>query len=187
MTKNKKNLFEKKRSIYKRMCYMEKCVKPGIYKAPKSKDDLKEYLWFCEDHIKEYNKKWNYCKNMTQREIEEHIRLDTIGWRPTWNFSTRNTKFKKFEEMFKDYFSFFKKKKKNKFNLKKGSLKNAFEILNIKYEEKLDIKLLENNYKILVKKYHPDKNKGNKKYEEKLKEINHAFEEIKKHLTAKLN
>ena len=36
-------------------------------------------------------------------------------------------------------------------------------------------------------KYHPDKNKGDKKYEEKLKKINQAFEEIKKQLVTKLN
>ena len=46
---------------------------------------------------------------------------------------------------------------------------------------------MENKYKSLVKEYHPDKNKGNKKYEEKLKEINQAFDEIKKQLIPKLN
>ena len=54
-------------------------------------------------------------------------------------------------------------------------------------EKNIDIKLIENKYKKLVKKYHPDKNKGNKKYEEKLKEINQAFTEIKKQLITKLN
>jgi len=37
----------------------------------------------------------------------------------------------------------------------------------------------------LVKKYHPDKNRGNKKCEEKLKKINQAFEEIKKQIITK--
>ena len=65
-------------------------------------------------------------------------------------------------------------------------LKKALKTLNIN-NENITISLIENKYKNLVKKYHPDKNKGNKIYEEKLKEINHAFEEIKKQLITKLN
>ena len=47
----------------------------------------------------------------------------------------------------------------------------------------INIKSVENKYKKLVKKYHPDKHNGDKKYEEKLKKINKAFEEVKKQLT----
>ena len=108
----KKSLFEKKKFTFKRKCYKKGCLKPGTYKAPKSKNEIKNYVWFCEDHIKSYNKEWNYCKDMTQNEIEKHIQLDTIGWRPTWNFSTTNLKFKNFEKLFSNYFDFFKKKKK---------------------------------------------------------------------------
>ena len=34
-------------------------------------------------------------------------------------------------------------------------------------------------FKLLVKKYHPDKNHGNKKYEEKLKMITLAYSQLK--------
>ena len=65
-------------------------------------------------------------------------------------------------------------------------LKNALKILNIN-NKNITFQLVENKYKKLVKKYHPDKNKGDKKYEEKLKKINQAFEEIKEQLVTKLN
>ena len=42
-------------------------------------------------------------------------------------------------------------------------------------------------YKKLVKKYHPDKNNGNKKNEETLKRINQAFATIKKIFSKKVN
>ena len=183
----KKSLFEKQKFTFKRKCYKKDCSNPGIYKAPKSKNEIKNYIWFCEEHIKSYNKEWDYCKDMTQKEIEKHIQLDTIGWRPTWDFSTASRKFKDFEKIFSNYFDFFKKKKnQHKINKNNSLLKNALKILNIN-NENINIKLVENKYKKLVKKYHPDVNKGNKKYEEKLKKINKAFEEIKKQLITKLN
>ncbi len=180
MKKNKKKLFEKETFSQVRICNKNDCNNPGVYKAPKSKSELNNYIWFCEQHIKEYNKDWNYCKDMSQNEIEKHIQLDTIGWRPTWNFSTSNFKIKNFEKIFNNYFNFFKKNKKEYFKKNKNKkLEKSLKIFNLNNNE-LTIKIINEKYKKLVKKYHPDKNKGNIKYEEKLKEINQAFEEIKK-------
>ena len=182
----KKSLFEKKKPIFERKCYKKNCLNPGIFKAPKSRNEITNYIWFCEEHIKSYNKEWNYLKDMSQREIERHIELDTIGWRPTWNFSTAKIRLKNFEKIFSNCFDFFKKKNQTRINKNNLLLKKALKTLNIN-NENITIKLVENKYKNLVKKYHPDKNKGNKIYEEKLKKINQAFEEIKKQLVTKLN
>ena len=46
----------------------------------------------------------------------------------------------------------------------------------------LDLKnteIIKKTYKKLVKKYHPDYNMGNKEYENKIKEINQAYNDIK--------
>ena len=32
----------------------------GSYKAPVEKDNSKNYKWLCQEHIKLFNKKWNY-------------------------------------------------------------------------------------------------------------------------------
>ena len=40
-------------------------------------------------------------------------------------------------------------------------------------------------FKNLVKKYHPDKNHGNKKFEDKLKKITLAYSQLKKTLGKK--
>ena len=54
-------------------------------------------------------------------------------------------------------------------------------------------KKLENNFKIqkkfkiLVKKYHPDINAGNKKYEENLKQITLAYTQLKKTYREKID
>ena len=52
--------------------------------------------------------------------------------------------------------------------------------------ELMDLKLSSNwteihkQFRLLVKKYHPDKNHGNKKYEDKLKTITLAYTQLKK-------
>ena len=53
----------------------------------------------------------------------------------------------------------------------------AFEILGISVGLKWE--KIQNKFKTLVKKFHPDMNSGNKKYEEKLKLITLAYTQLK--------
>ena len=53
----------------------------------------------------------------------------------------------------------------------------AFKIFNIPPTKNTEI--IKKTYKKLVKKYHPDYNMGNKEYENKIKEINQAYNDIK--------
>ena len=50
---------------------------------------------------------------------------------------------------------------------------------NVKWDE------IQSKFKELVKKYHPDKNHGNTKFEEKLKKITLAYSQLKKTLGKK--
>ena len=179
-----KSLFEKKSNVFFKKCSKENCNKSAVYKAPKSRDDLKSYIWFCEEHIKEYNKSWNYCKNMSEDEIENHIKLDAIGWRPTWDFSSRKINLKNFQKIFFNYFNFFNNKKKSKVKNMGMEVRNSLVILGIDHND-FSFKEIETKYRKLVKKYHPDKNKGDKECEEKLKKINNAYTILKKFYSKK--
>ena len=46
---------------------------------------------------------------------------------------------------------------------------------------------IHSKFKELVKKYHPDKNHGNKEFEEKLKKITLAYSQLKKTLGKKMS
>ena len=50
--------------------------------------------------------------------------------------------------------------------------------MDLKYDAKWEE--IQKKFKSLVKKYHPDKNLGNKKYEDKLKKITLAYSQLKK-------
>ena len=65
-------------------CDHAACSAAGVYRAPKTRHQLNEYYWFCLDHVREYNKNWNYCAGLNVRSIEREIRNDTVWRRPTW-------------------------------------------------------------------------------------------------------
>ena len=41
-------------------CDYPGCKAKAAYRAPQSPDHLDAFYWFCKDHIREYNLKWNY-------------------------------------------------------------------------------------------------------------------------------
>lgn len=53
-----------------RRCDHPGCNKPGEYRAPKNRR-LKEYYWFCLEHVQEYNAKWNYYEGISTEAPEE--------------------------------------------------------------------------------------------------------------------
>ena len=73
-----------------RPCDFPGCCGAGEYRAPKSRDHLRDYYWFCLDHVREYNKAWDYYAGLKPEEIEEAIRSDTTWHRPTWRLGANS-------------------------------------------------------------------------------------------------
>ena len=65
-------------------CDVPGCAQPGEYRAPKSRAGLREFHWFCLEHVRAYNASWDYYKGMSAGEIEAQLRADTSWQRPTW-------------------------------------------------------------------------------------------------------
>jgi hypothetical protein len=68
----------------RRSCEWPGCTGEGEFRAPLSRDQLDQYRWFCLDHVREYNRSWDYYRGMSQAEIEADLRRDTVWQRPTW-------------------------------------------------------------------------------------------------------
>lgn len=66
-----------------RACEKDGCTSPGKFRAPKSRDNLDEFQWFCIDHIREYNLKWNFFENHSEEELEKQFAADKVWERPT--------------------------------------------------------------------------------------------------------
>ena len=89
MNKNKfdiqKNSLSWEKSYYKK-CDSQNCNQKGEYRAPISRVNLNEYYFFCLEHVKEYNKSWDFYKGLSVNQIENSMRADTIWNRPSWPF-----------------------------------------------------------------------------------------------------
>ena len=60
------------------ICDWKNCKEVGAYKAPVEKDNSKKFRLLCLEHIKIFNKNWNYFENMNDQEIEFFIKSDFI-------------------------------------------------------------------------------------------------------------
>ena len=67
-----------------RNCDWPGCNDDGLHRAPKSRDELNSYHYFCKIHVRQYNKGWNYYIGMSDAEVEEDVRKDTVWHRPSW-------------------------------------------------------------------------------------------------------
>ena len=69
-----------------RQCQHAGCTNTGQYRAPKSPDDLDEFYWFCKEHVREYNLKWNFFHGHTEEEMAKQIDRDRVWERETKPF-----------------------------------------------------------------------------------------------------
>ena len=165
----------------KNICEWDNCRKNGEFKAPLEKDNSKEYRWLCEEHIKLFNKNWDYFDGMCQNEIEDFLKSDLTWHRPTQKFSSSDNFFNiLWNNALNDKFSFFKQEKMiNGLNGRKLNEedRNAFKIMGL--ELNAGWPNIQKKFKTLVKKFHPDRNAGNKQFEDKLKKITLAYSHLK--------
>jgi len=163
------------------ICEWENCTQSGKFKAPLEKDNSKSYKWLCEEHIKLFNKSWNYFDGMSQNEIETFLKSDITWHRPTQKFGSHDNFFSiLWNNALSDKFNFFKQEKiLNNLNHRKLTEKDidALKIMGLDSSAKwTDI---QKKFKTLVKKLHPDRNAGNKELENKLKKITLAYSHLK--------
>ena len=159
----------------KNICDGNNCCEIGEYKAPIEKDNTKNYRLLCLNHVKEFNKNWNYFTGMNDDQICEFLKSDMTWHKPTQSFSSSDNFFKiLWNNALKNEID--KSKLKDQFNFNHNDIR-AFGILGVSVGLKWS--KIQEKFKKLVKKLHPDMNAGNKKYEDKLKIITLAYTQLK--------
>ena len=72
------------RQPHTRPCAWPGCPHAGEYRAPKARDRLNDYHWFCLEHVRTYNAAWNYFEGMSDCEFDAMVRSCATWDRPTW-------------------------------------------------------------------------------------------------------
>ena len=65
-------------------CQWDGCEKSGAHRAPVGRDAEGLYLLFCLEHVKEYNKGYNYAADLSNPDTARYQREATTGGRQTW-------------------------------------------------------------------------------------------------------
>lgn len=160
-----------------RLCEQEGCEAAGEFRAPKSPYHLREYYWFCLEHVRDYNKAWDFYRGMSSDEIEASRASDMTWNRPSWPIGNWSVLLEKAQYL--DGVDSILKSAMRAPSLP-PDVQKALKVLDLTLPFTLEV--LKKQYKKFVKRHHPDLHAGDKQAEERLKVINEAYQIIKKHL-----
>lgn len=168
-----------------RPCDFAGCPEPGQYRAPKSPERLDEYFWFCKDHVREYNLKWNFFQGTTDEEFEAFLEKDRVWGRATQPFTKRPDEGHVWSRLGVDdpIGILGDKATKNPGPIAASNRKlppterKALEILDAR--DTWTRNEIRKQYKSLVKDLHPDMNGGDRRDEDRLQEVVWAWDQIK--------
>lgn len=174
-----------------RACDHPGCAAEGVHRAPRSRNPADGYYWFCLDHAREYNRNWNFFAGMSPHEIEHYRRQDMIGHRPTWRMGVRD------ERGFygrtpihpvwvRDDLGLLGEVEglAERFGERETAPPHAQRRLNeaekaalarLDLDGSADKQAIKARYKALAKQFHPDRNKGDKAAEERMKHLTQAY------------
>lgn len=167
-------------------CAWPNCKAEGTFPAPRDPRNLGARQYFCQPHIKEFNKNWNGLSGFSPDEM---FRMQNGGpsWdKPTWHLGLngQSAGAKKAASPFanaNDLFEFFQKRTAKEDKNKAlpqplhlpPDVKEACVIFNLEAPPP-DTATLKKTYLALVKQHHPDVNKS-EHAEDHIKRINVAY------------
>jgi len=186
--------FDEKQSAYQsrfkaKHCEMPGCPNEGDFRAPKDRS-LSDHYFFCQMHITEYNRAWNFFDGMNTKEVEDHILQSLYGDRPTWRYDVKGGdpmdelrgkawEFYGGDENPDDKSSraYFEQEQHGRAVDRNTPEFEALALFGL--EPPLTLEDIKKRYKELAKKHHPDMNQGDPKAEELLKRINISYTVLK--------
>lgn len=176
-----------------RRCAWGDCNAAGLYRAPKSRERLHEHQWLCLDHVRRYNAAWNFFAGMDEAEVESYTRENVTGHRPTWRMgaerfsqAARTAGARMWERPLEDGFGLFEAERGTKdagADRERPRPRIPAAVLRalaaLDLDEMVSRQEIKARYKLLVKRYHPDANGGDRAAEERLREVIQAYQQLR--------
>ncbi len=176
-------------------CEWDGCTAPGKHPAPKGRKKEGEYHYFCLDHVRQYNKEYNYFSGMKDPDVAKFQQDARIGHRPTWKLGQNSAAAKRDGKRlrsgaagrinleFEDPFDMLEDGvDATQFGRPQRAVRNS-ELKHLHalgLDETATGDQVKEQYKKLVKRLHPDANGGSRANEDKLRDIIHAYGALRK-------
>lgn len=172
-----------------KMCDHPDCQGEGIHRAPKSRHNIQnghnDWYWFCLEHIRDYNAKWNYYTGMPEKDQLQDRIDDGVWQRPSWPLGStpRSTVDNQGgDEPFirvRDPFGFFGEDHPGQtpyhFSARRLSKeqRRALDVFSLPYPFSQEDLL--KRYRFLAKQHHPDANNNSLQANESFRKIGDAY------------
>lgn len=160
------------------------CENAGEHRAPKGRLREGQFFCFCLDHVRAYNQSYNYFKGMSDDDVASFQKEAIIGHRPTWTMGARqgDQGFAQGATSADPLHGFRRARRRTGAPPPPSSrigiaARRALAVLGL--DESVDAQTIRARYKELVKRLHPDANGGDRSQEEKLREIIHAYKQLR--------
>lgn len=186
------------RGTQARVCEHKGCDDPGLCKAPKpfaaretpvpgQKTPPEDHYWFCKRHAAEYNKAYDFFDGMTEAEIAAFQSSAHYGHQKTWRLgagpvsgkaasSARSGRYRGRSWILDEAQAASRAQDDGGRRLTRLQIR-ALEELGLGKDAKPED--VRTRYGLLVKRYHPDSNGGDRSMEQRLDVVIKAFKALK--------
>ncbi len=177
-----------------RPCDAPGCTEPGEFRAPGERapgfDGPGNYRWFCLDHVRAFNLGYDFFRGMSREEIER-AQSPLSGWasetrafRPTAGVDQAP----RWADFADPLDAIAARARVRADDLRKGQEaarrgihpadRRAYNTLGLGFEA--DRRALRARYSELVRRYHPDRNGGDRSHEAQLGEVVEAYNHLRR-------
>lgn len=166
-------------------CSVRGCKEPGEFRAPLTPSDFDgpgNWRWLCLEHVREHNAKYNFFDGMSPDEIER-AQSPIAGWeRETRAFahvgSDRGPAWSDFADPLDAIAARFRPEaRRQAIDRFSATERHALGIMGLK--DDTDLHKVRKRYSELVRRYHPDRNGGDRSHERKLGQVIEAWQLLK--------
>lgn len=170
-------------------CQWDGCNEAGTHRAPVGRMKEGEYFRFCFDHVREYNKGFNYFSGLADSDIARFQKEALTGHRPTWkmgvngaarsapDFAQQRSGRAGYYNRVRDPYNMFGGNGAPRERKAKPLEAKALETLGL--DTKATGADIKSRYKELVKRHHPDANGGDRGSEDRFRDVLQAYRVLK--------
>lgn len=177
-------------------CQWKGCTNRGHHRAPMGRGREGAYFLFCMDHVREYNATYNYFDGMSDGEVRAFQKDAVTGHRPTWKVGSNAwahgtgqgenaARFVRFAKQFSARSRSGAQGVNDGVPATEAEPRRRLKPLERKavaalgLEDSATAEEIKARFKELVKLHHPDLNGGDKRSEDRLREIIQAYNHLK--------